>query len=187
MILSIDASTKSGWAIFDEKGNLSKYGQLPHVKVENFNVNDDPNKQPEYPYNIVLGAEQVGLDILQLAESIRPSVIVIENTVKGRNRHTQRLLEFIHYCILTKLSSFKIVYMDPSEWRSALDLRLTKDDKKNNSLVSKGKKRGRITKKHLSVRLANEKFSLSLKQKDNDISDAILLGAAYVYKNQSMQ
>jgi hypothetical protein len=72
--------------------------------------------------------------------------------------------------------------MDPSQWRKILEMRLSKDQKENNKLVSKGVKRGRVTKKHLSVNMTNTKFGLKLKLKDNDISDAILLGLAYITK-----
>jgi hypothetical protein len=72
--------------------------------------------------------------------------------------------------------------MDTSEWRKIVGLWMSKEDKKNNRQVSIGKKRGKITKKHLSVRMVNEKFNKSLKLKDNDEADAILLGLAYVTK-----
>ena len=68
--------------------------------------------------------------------------------------------------------------MDPSQWRKILEMRLSKEQKENNKLVSKGVKRGRITKKHLSVEMANARFNLKLKLKDNDIADACNLAVA---------
>lgn len=38
---------------------------------------------------------------------------------------------------------------------------------------------GKITNKHVSIRVANELFGLRLIQQDNDIADAILLGVAF--------
>jgi hypothetical protein len=73
-------------------------------------------------------------------------------------------------------------YMDPSEWRKIVDLKLSKADKDNNKAVKKKEKRGKITRKHLSVRMVNEKFGKSLKIKDNDEADAILLGFAATVK-----
>jgi hypothetical protein len=183
-VLALDASTKSGWAIFSD-GKLTESGQLEQVSVENFNVNDDPNKQPIYPHNILEAAEKIGRRLQWFVKDNAPDIIVVENTVRGKNRHTQRLLEWIHLEIVRRLRNVApIVYMDPSEWRAIVEMRLSKDDKKNNRDVSKGKKRGRIGKKHLSVRMVNERFQMSLKLKDNDRADAILLGLAYVTRSQ---
>ena len=114
----------------------------------------------------------------------KPDHIVIENSVKGRNRHTQRLIEWIHFCVVKLLQITPFSYLDPSEWRCSVGLRLNKDQKKNNQDVSKGKKRGRIGKKHLAVNMVNEKYDLKLKLKDNDQADAILLGLAYSIKDK---
>jgi hypothetical protein len=176
--LAIDLSTKTGWALFED-GVYRTSGYLPKVTVDDFNVNNDPNKSPSYPMNLIVAAEAVAAHVKRLIEDQAPDHIVIENTVRGRNRHTQRLLEFLHFCFLKTVAGRTFTYMDPSEWRSVVELRLSKDDKKNNGLVSKGKKRGRINKKHLAVRMVNELYSLGLKIKDNDQADAILLGLAY--------
>lgn len=183
-VLALDASTKTGWALFTE-GSYVSSGALEPVRAVDFNVNKDPNLSPQYPYNIIDAAEGMAQSILTLVLENKPDSIVIENTVKGRNRHTQRLLEFIHSAILRALRGVApLCYMDPSEWRSILGMRLSKDQKKNNKDVSAGKKRGRIGKKHLSVAMANERFGLSLKLKDNDQADAILLGLAYVTRHE---
>lgn len=177
--LALDLSTKTGFAVFDNE-NLVEYGLL-RVKVMDFNVNLDPNKSGLYPFNIVDAANEMGHKVASLFLRIKPNEVIIENTVKGRNRHTQRILEFIHKSTLEELRNLgtKPIYLDPSEWRSEIALRLTTEDKNNNRLVSQGKKRGRVTKKHLSVRFANAAYSLSLKIKDNDIADAICLGRAW--------
>lgn len=179
-VLAIDLSTKSGWAVFEDT-TLKASGNLGHQPVEDFNVNADPNFSPKYPWNIMDAAECVAANVHALVSVHEPEHIVIENTVKGRNRHTQRLLEWLHFTLLFKLRhGVGITYMDPSEWRKIVDMRLSKDQKKNNRDVSAGKKRGRIGKKHLSVAMVNEKFSKTLKLKDNDEADAILLGLAFV-------
>jgi hypothetical protein len=40
--------------------------------------------------------------------------------------------------------------------------------------------KGKVTKKHLSVRWVNETFGFNMKVKDNDICDAVCLGSAYI-------
>ena len=69
-----------------------------------------------------------------------------------------------------------IKYVRTQSWRSAVDLKMTNDDKEHNKLVKEGKARGKIGKKHLSVRMVNSLFGLKLKLKDNDIADSILIG-----------
>jgi hypothetical protein len=182
LVLAIDLSTKCGWSYLED-GKLIDYGLIVH-KVPNFNVNDDPNKQKGYPFNIAKAADEMAMLIFNKYSEKRPDKIVIENTVKGRNRHTQRLIEWYHKSLIDNFKSiaYKVNYMDPSEWRSILAMRLTNEDKKNNKSVKQGLKRGKITKKHLSVRLINEMFDLKLKLKDNDIADSIALGAAFNIK-----
>lgn len=187
-VLALDASTKSGWALFVD-GQLSNSGVLDPVPVEDFNVNKDPQLSTKYPYNIVEGARKITAQVLDLVRRCGTlDVVVIENTNKGKNRHTQRILEFMHFCILVMLQELpqKMAYMDTSEWRKIVGLWMTKDDLKNNRDVKAGKKRGKVTKKHLAVRMVNEKYpDLKLIQKDNDQADAILLGLAYVTRSQT--
>lgn len=185
-VLALDVSTKTGWASFLD-GKYEKSGSLPQVKVSDFNVNKDPQLAPQYPFNIVRGAEEVANRIVALwSEFDRIDLVVIENTNKGKNRHTQRLLEWIHLTLLRNLPT-PAVYMDTSQWRSAVQLWMTKDDRKNNRDVSAGKKRGRINKKHLAVRMVNEIYGLKLKLKDNDEADAILMGRAYSIRHAQPQ
>lgn len=181
-ILALDISSKTGYSVFQD-GHLTDYGQV-RVEIENFNVNDYPEKAPGYPFNLMSSSKRMSELIIELERTHDPDLVVIENTVRGKNRHTQRFLEFIHCHVLGSLRSRReqIKYLDPSEWRSVLSIRLSKDDKKNNSNVSRGLKRGRIGKKHLSVRYANQKFGMALKLKDNDTADAICLGWASCLK-----
>lgn len=186
-LLALDASTKTGWALFVD-GKLTESGALAPVFIEDFNVNKDPQKSPKYPWNVVEGAEKVVEQINALTRLKWPlDAIVIENTNKGRNRHTQRILEFIHLELLFELRHLPLTvsYMDTSEWRSLVQLWMTKDDLKNNRDVRAGKKRGKISKKHLAVRTVNERYGMKLKLKDNDQADAILLGQAYITKRET--
>ncbi len=179
-VLALDISTKTGWSYFESADSFPLYGTL-HVKVEDFNVNDHPELSPKYPFNIVIAADEMARQILDLYIKFLPDIVIIENTVKGRNRHTQRILEFLHKAVLDRFKDMrmKLKYIDPSRWRSVLEIRLSNDDKINNKLVNQGKKRGKITKKHLSVRAVNSLYNLKLKLKDNDIADSICLGRAF--------
>lgn len=180
-VLALDISTHTGWAFF-RNAQLVNYGMID-VQIEDFNIKD-PTKSELYPMNIINAANKMAHELWNLIVTSRPHLIVLENTVKGKNRNTQRVLEFIHKALLDKIAeNFSFVYMDPSEWRSILNMRLSKEDKKNNCLVSQGKKRGRITKKHLSVSMANNIFNKKFKIKDNNMTDAILLGHAFLVKN----
>ena len=81
-VLALDASTKSGWALFVD-GKLSESGALTPVKVEDFNVNKDPQKSPKYPYNIVAAADKIAElvhDELLLVHGPL-DVVVVENTI----------------------------------------------------------------------------------------------------------
>lgn len=186
-VLALDASTKSGWALFVD-GKLSESGALTPVKVEDFNVNKDPQKSPKYPYNIVAAADKIAelVEDELLLMHWPLDVVVVENTNKGRNRHTQRILEFMHFTLLKKFFQLKqpMLYMDTSEWRSLVGLWMSKDDLKNNREVKAKKKRGKISKKHLAVRMVNDLYGKNLKLKDNDEADAILMGQAYVNRSQ---
>lgn len=181
-VLGLDLSTKTGWSIF-ENGEYIDSGALPKVLIDDFNVNKDPNKSSKYPYNIMDAADKVAKQVQDLIVNKIPDHIVIENSVKGRNRHTQRWIEWMHlYVIKIIPAGFNWNYLDPSEWRSTVGLKLNKEQKKNNRDVSQKKKRGKVTRKHLSVNMANEKFGLKLKLNQNDIADAILLNLAYNIK-----
>jgi len=185
-VLALDLSTKTGWAVFDD-GVYITSGGTEKVFVDDFNVNAEPNRSPKYPFNIIDAAAEVAAQALALLDEHAPDRVVIENTVKGRNRNTQRCLEFIHSAVLIALRPrVALSYMDPSEWRKVVDMRLSAEQKKNNRDVSAGKKRGRIGKKHLSVNMVNEKYNLGLKLKDNDRADAILLGLGFCIAQQKV-
>lgn len=180
-LLSLDLSTSTGWALFENK-KLVGYGRFEQIKVVGFNVNAHPNEFPGYPQNIVTAAFALAEVCAKKIDECMPDQIVIENTVKGRNRHTQRILEWCHFTVLGKIYERNVpfAYMDPSEWRGILEIRLSADDKKNNKDVKAGKKRGKVNRKHLAIRYCEKKHGLKLLVKDDDIADAICLGEAYL-------
>ncbi len=134
----------------------------------------------------------MAMTIMDLIVKLNPDEIVIEETNKGKNRYTQKILEFTHKAVLIELSgcSFKLSYISTSIWRNKLGQKASKEDIKNNKLVNKANREGKskkslgltgkITPKHRAIRHVNETFNLNLKMKDNDKADAICLGEAYL-------
>ena len=189
-VLALDISSKTGWALFIE-GPGSKpveYGLL-ELGVGILSLG-------EYPGCYLKAAHFMADKMRLLAGAKTPDVIVIEEINLGKNRYSQRFLEWTHCVTVQALSNYQVKYVNSSAWRKTLNLSLSKEDKKNNGKLSKATKaaeivgqkldkkvlgiRGRIGKKHLSVRYVNEKFDLKFKMKDNDMADAICLGAAYL-------
>lgn len=179
-ILAIDLSTKPGVALFNKERPVFFTTLFSDLKRADFGTY--PENMLKMTYHVV--AKIVSLMNKLIAEHGTFDLVVIEETVPGRETYSQKQLEWLHFFLCQKLiGDFKITpkYIRTGDWRKTLNMRLSKEDKKNNQLVSKGKKRGRIGRKHLSVRMANERWNLSLKIKDEDAADALNLGlAAYM-------
>jgi Holliday junction resolvasome RuvABC endonuclease subunit len=156
-----------------------------------------------YPQAYVEVAYDMARKFLALVDQHRPDVIVIEETNLGKNRYSQKMLEFLHCAFAERFLNRetkpvpdpKIVYLSSSSWRHALGLQMSKEDKRNNAKLSKAKRnaalygtkldkaalgiRGRVNKKHVAIRFVNSTYGLALLVKDDDIADAICLGLAY--------
>lgn len=185
-ILALDISTKTGWAYFED-GALVRHGTFTsYLPVTDYGI---------YPRNYIKFVASYTNNLYNdIVNAQELDVIVIEETNKSKARYSQKLLEFIHCLLLHHIWSVglinKVKYVNTSDWRKVLDIYLSKDDKKNNALVTKAKRKGkskkelgvkgRITRKHVAVKVANEMYNLNLKQKDNDQAEAILLGTAYI-------
>lgn len=126
-VLSFDLSTKTGWALFENK-KLIAYGQLKTSMVGD-------ESSPEYPQNFIDMAYKMGQEVKKQIVSAQPEYIVTEETNKGKNRYSQKQLEFIHFAV-NILSNFKIHYMDTSEWRSLLGITLDKGQRKDNRTIN---------------------------------------------------
>jgi hypothetical protein len=233
-VLAFDLSTKTGWALFDNE-KLICYGQLKSAVIGD-------ESSPNYPQNYIDMANKMGQEVKRNIISSKPDYIVTEETNKGKNRYSQKQLEFIHFAVNT-LAEYKIHYIDTSEWRSLLGITLDKEQRKDNRTINgarkdefdkvfkicyetdklslqmnlskclnkreqnkvnkeynksttikakqmmksyrykeEGKVVGKITCKTLSVNYVNERFSLQLKKKDNDVADAICIGQAFINK-----
>lgn len=173
-ILGLDLSIKPGWAILDKAGKLIDSGTNVFEKVES---SDDY----VFDYTQLDRAWSVASFVGELLEKYEPSEIWIEQTNAGSWRNSQKLLEFIHFAVLSKIEEVgfktRVGYVDTSAWTSKLKIRMSKEDTKHNKLVKAKKARGKITKKHLSVRWANATFGLNFKLKDNDAAEAIAVAS----------
>ena len=90
ILLSLDLSSKTGWACFEDN-KLVSYG-LIECPVKDFSINGHVEQTPNYPFNLIACANEISDEVAKQCYSLNPGVVVIENTVKGRNRHSQRLL-----------------------------------------------------------------------------------------------
>jgi hypothetical protein len=187
-ILALDISSKTGWATLEgEKGSdpaLLLYGKigLP-LLVKGY------CKREGYPKGYTQSAEDMVSNIAALIKEHKPDELVIEETNKSRNRYSQKYLEFVHAYLIQKfVDRLPLRYVNTSAWRKNQGCILSEEDKAANRKLNKAKKdgkpkptgiKGKTTPKHAAVRAANKKFNLNLKLKDNDMADALLLGASF--------
>lgn len=168
-VLGLDVSTKTGYAVMED-GALVDYGLLKAPVI-----GDDG-------YSLIETSQKMASFVSEVVIKHNPDFIVIEQTNPGRFR-VQKLLEFIHMAILLDLKNknqnLKVNYMDTSQWRSAIKLRLSSDQRKHNKKVKNKQAKGKVTAKHLSVQWVNLHFDKKFKVKDNDICDAICLAYAF--------
>lgn len=186
-ILSLDISSQTGFAFFES----SKHIDSGTIKMEETEISSI--KSLPYPSSYIKRSERIADLLMEKVRAVSPETIVIEETNKGKARYTQKLLEFIHLQFLQKvtreLPQVRIVYLNTSQWRKTLNIKASKEDKKNNALVNKAKNgkqskkdlgvKGKITTKHLAIRFVNQTLGLDLKMKDNNTADAIALNLAY--------
>lgn len=192
-VLSLDISSKTGWALLlsdDNSYDLEAYG---HIKKTT-------KPEGEYPGNYVAWAYQCFGEIVKLVDTHQPTVLVIEETASGsKNIYSQKILEFIHFLVARMVSQlgFKVMYLMTEEWRRLAGCQMTKEESKHNKSVKKfkdknntsiaydekGKRVGKLTRKHINVRRANELFGKWLKEplkmKNEDTADALLLAFTF--------
>lgn len=192
-VLSLDISTKTGWALMvsaDDSYTLESWG---HIKKT-------AEPDGKYPVNYVEWAYQCFGEIVKLIDAYAPTVLVIEETASGsKNLYSQKILEYIHFLVarLIRDTGIGAHYYMTEEWRRLSGCQMTKDESKHNKKVKQykdkndtsiaydenGKRIGKLTRKHINIRRANELFGsyfkTPLKKKDEDTADALLL--AYTF------
>lgn len=173
MLLSLDLSTSTGWAVF-EGTNLVDHGVIIHKTPER-------QHHPNYPFNMIGVAKAIATDIVSKCKGAHMAIIE-ETNQGGVDRYAQKQIEFIHFAVASELKNANIAvhYISTAQWQSRLGIKFTKEHKAHNKLVKEKKAKGKITKKHLTVEFINNKYGLDLKMKDNDIADAIGVGAAFL-------
>jgi Holliday junction resolvasome RuvABC endonuclease subunit len=191
-ILSIDLSTKTGWALVissDTGIELIDYGMIPQI----------PQPDGLYPSCFVDWAYLVFNGIEDLIKNFKPDMLAIEETVAGSKAvYSQKILEYSHFLLAKyiKESSIESIYLLTGAWRSEVGCKMTKEESKHNKEVKdykkkhgtklardiNGKIQGKLTKKHINIRRANEVFGEFLKEplrkKNEDEADALLLAFA---------
>ena len=137
-LISLDISTKTGFAIFINN-KLVSYGTLwPDRNTESFNA--------AYPFSYILLAQHIANKIYN--QVVRPAyeqakgncIICIEETTTSRSNLSQKILEFIHYALLQLLQGMPVYYVRTGSWRSVIGAKLTDEEKKINSKKVKGLK-----------------------------------------------
>ena len=196
-VLALDMSSKTGWAFYlssDIDFTLEEYGQIPK--------SSEPLES--YPGSYVTWAYLVFSDILALIEKFTPQVLVIEETAGGsKSAYSQKILEFIHFLMARyiKETGIKAVYLQTETWRRIVGCKMTKNEKDQNKKIKgvkkqnpdikvvkneSGKRIGKVGRKHVNVRVANELLGRFLKEPlilaREDQADAMLLGLAYHMK-----
>lgn len=162
-----------------------------------------PIKEPEdvpYPASYVNWAYVIFGQIVELIDQFAPDILVIEETVAGsKSVYSQKILEYTHFLVarLIRDTGMQVRYFLTGEWRVITGCLMTKAEKARNKAIkvykethgtklarnAEGKVVGKISKKHVNVRRANEVFgdmlSKPLIKKDEDTADALLLAYAY--------
>ena len=155
-ILSLDTSTKNtGYAVF-YNGKLIRYSSINKSDIKN----SDDRMQNMVSCLIIL------------IEREAPDVVVIEETVVTRNPQTQRMLSMILGAVFGVCVGNNINYcsLRPTQWRKAV----RGDDEKL------PRKRDEL--KLWSIDKVAELFDIN--DISDDISDAILIGQAFININQ---
>ncbi len=191
-ILSLDLSTKTGWAVIEAIQSDVICKELRIIDFDTFQKSEKLINFEAFEFEdigkVLSFIESLCINITNVFHKHSPKAIIIEQTNSGKYFGLiQKILEWIHYRVL--ITSLRLldgkppIYLASSEWRKIMDLRLTKEQKKHNKDIKSGIEKKKVTVKHLAVQKANELFNLNLKMKDNDKADAILLGTAYLKKN----
>ena len=153
-LISFDTSTTStGYAIY-LSGEFNRYGLLDFKHIKNSEER----------------IKEMILKIYEVINNEKPQIIVAEMTVVPRNVQAQRNLTMILGAIQGKCLENDIFFylFRPSEWRSLV--------KESNEKLSRKREELKEWSKHKVL----EKYNIS--NINDDVSDAILVGQAYVNK-----
>lgn len=204
-VLGLDISSKTGWALLEGEVGAVRPRIVETGRLDLGKKIDDFGK---YPWSFLDASDRMAELMVDIVWRCKPDVIVIEETNLGRDRYAQKFLEFSHRAVLQRLRGYdlvarwSIVYYSTSDWRSALNLRMSTEDRRNNKKLKMAKAaagpegkvdkktlgvKGKVTAKHLAINYVNSQFGLDFKVKDNDRADAVCLAAAFFTGAQGIQ
>jgi len=198
--ISLDISTNTGYAIFDND-KLLDYGVFTR-KVKNYKADVKSYKDfPEcYPDNFLETIDTITAECMRIIQNNQIDLVIIEHPELGKQRLSQRLLEWTHLTLVRALKNentpFKYILV--SDWRSLVKCYLkywpehqtwNKEVRKAKAKATPTKKGNKIPKidgkrvsatnqKKLSILIANQHYLINVK--DNNIADAINIGRAYI-------
>lgn len=198
-LIAFDLSTHTGYAVFHD-GNLIDHGVLEIEPISNYKADVKSYKDlpEEYPFNLMTAAQQVAISCYQVYLKYPNSKVVIEHIEKGKQRISQNLLAFIHYAFLEQFREIGVRYLLVSDWRNQTKcyLKYWPEYRAWNAKVGRAKRKATPTKagakvakidgkivsridlKKLSIIIANEHYSLDVK--NDNTADAINLGRAAI-------
>lgn len=192
-VLALDVSTKTGWALFED-GKPKSWGTLfPDKTVKDFG---------QYPINFVRLCQYLANRLIQdivipviQSYGVTQVEVVIEETNSSKQNYSQKILEFLHFCIIESLYDLGLnpKYIRTGEWRKYTDSKMSKEEKALNAKIAKikrqtgkklakidGKVVGKKGRKHVALRRTEELLGIELMRKDEDAADALLLGLGYI-------
>jgi Holliday junction resolvasome RuvABC endonuclease subunit len=193
-VLGLDLSTTStGFALIDaDTKGLLKYGCVV-PKVAGLS-------KLKYPRAALARILYLAQQISDLVKHYNPDQLVIEEVNRGIQRISQKSLDALHFFVLHYIDQHSphlidsLYYYDSDGrigWRKHLNFKLTDEDKAHNAHIKTfkssrkvGKKKPKITKKHLAQRYVEQVYNLKLDidvdSKNEDICDAIAMTNAYL-------
>ena len=200
--MALDISSNNGFAVFQNEKLIAQNVFVRKVEGYKADVKTFNDLPEQYPYNFMEASEDVARRFLLVYEEHVCSMAIIEHPELGKQRLSQRLLEWNHYAICKKFkeNGIPIKYILVADWRKKVKCYMkfwpehqkwnkevikaqkiakkTKPAKGRTKVMAKidGKVVSKINQKKLSIILANEKYDLELK--DDNIADAINIGRA---------
>jgi len=104
-LLSLDVSSKTGFSVLDIEETEDKI--VVNISLVEIGLQRMPRPLDtcgEYPWNYLQACKEMGKVLAELVSRVKPRVVVVEETNKGRARYSQKLLEFLHSALLTQIS-----------------------------------------------------------------------------------
>jgi Holliday junction resolvasome RuvABC endonuclease subunit len=116
-ILGIDLSYHCGYAVLD--GDTNRLLDKGIIQLDDLNVISIGDLPIDFQY--LENAKAMATALSNLIATTNPDIIVIEETNQGKNRWSQKGLEFAHAILLERILlaglASKVRYLDSSKWR----------------------------------------------------------------------